>query len=82
LLFIYALGQDVTPPGDLGDLWTWHGRRYLLRGITAEDYRQHLRVRSPRWGTVHIPSATFRQLARPLHFFTHEYHPSAEECPF
>jgi hypothetical protein len=42
-----------------------------MRGIRADDYRQHMRVRSPRWGTVSLPSAVFRELVRPLHYFTH-----------
>jgi hypothetical protein len=84
LLFIYLLGQDEALPDNLGkhDLWTWQGQRYLLRGITMEDYRQHLRVRSPSWGTVHVPSSVFRQKARPFNFFMRDYQPSAQECPF
>jgi hypothetical protein len=82
LLFIYLLGRDEAPADDLGDLWTWQGQRYLLRGVTALDYRRHLRVRSPRWRTVHMSSAAFRQSARPFHYFTHEFHPEPAECPF
>jgi hypothetical protein len=83
LLFIYLLAREgeEPPSDDLGDLWTWQGQRYLLRGITLEDYRRHVRVRSPRWGTVHVPSQAFRQAARPFHFFTSEFHPASEECP-
>ena len=33
---------------DTADLWTWRGRRYLLRAVDVDDYRQHMRVRSPR----------------------------------
>jgi hypothetical protein len=82
LLFLYKLACDESPADDLGDLWTWQGQRYLLRGITVEEYRRNLRVRSPRWGTVHLASDTFRQAARPFHYFTHEFHPTSEGCPF
>ncbi len=82
LVFIYLLDQDAAPPGDLGDLFIWRDRQFLLRAIRVDDYRRHLRVRSPRWGTVHLPSGDFRQLARPFRYFTHDFHPSLEECPF
>jgi hypothetical protein len=30
-----------------------------------------MRVRSPRWGTVTLPRAAFREMVRPLYFFIH-----------
>src|SRR2546421_631035 len=48
----------------------WRGRRYLLRAVLATEYRRHLRVRSPRWGTVTVPRAVFRRLVRPFRYFT------------
>jgi hypothetical protein len=75
LVFVYHILPTVELPNDLDDLWTWHGRRYLLRAINAADYRQHMRVRSPRWGTVTLPRAVFRQLVKPLHHFTHHVRP-------
>jgi hypothetical protein len=82
LLFIYQLGPNEEPAAEVGEPFSWRGRRLLLRGITIEDYRRHLRVRSPRWGTVHLPSKDFRQLAKPFQYFTREYRPAIEECPF
>lgn len=82
LVFAYHLLPDVSLPDDTDDLWTWHGRRYLLRAIAVSDYRQHLRVRSPRWGTVGLPSAVFRQLVRPLHPFTHGQPCELPNIPF
>jgi hypothetical protein len=41
-----------------------------------------MRVRSPRWGTVGLPRAAFRELVRPLHDFTHGPQAVEEECPF
>jgi hypothetical protein len=66
LVFIYGLLPAVELPDDVEDLWTWRGRRYLLRAVAADDYRQHMRVRSPKWGTVSLPNATFRALVRPF----------------
>ena len=35
-------------------MWTWQDTRYRLLAVTVEDYRRHMRVRSPRWGTVSL----------------------------
>ena len=34
--------------------------------ITVADYREHLRVRSPRWRTVDVPGDRFAAAARPF----------------
>jgi hypothetical protein len=82
LVFTYHLGPAVALPEDVEDLWTWRGRRYLLRAVAADDYRRHMRTRSPKWQTVHLPLPIFRGLVRPFHAFTHPRRPAAEECPF
>jgi hypothetical protein len=76
LVFMYQLQPSVTIADDTADLWTWRGQRYLLRAVPVPDYARHMRVRSPRWATVDIPGAVFRELVRPFHFFTHDYHAS------
>ena len=81
-VFVYHLAAEVTPPDDLGDLWTWRGHRFLLRAVTVDEYRQYQRVRSPRWGTVALSSGAFREVARPFRYFTREFHPEAEACSF
>jgi hypothetical protein len=82
LVFAYHLLPSVLLPDDTDDLWTWRGRRYLLRAVPVSDYRRHMRVRSPRWGTVGLPGAVFRELVRPFHHFTQEPRAAEEECPF
>lgn len=82
LVFAYQLSPDVPIDEKADDLWTWGGRRYVLRAVAAEDYRRHLRVRSPKWDTVHLPGAVFRELARPFHHFSHARVAEEEECPF
>jgi hypothetical protein len=79
LVFAYELLPGVEMPEDTDDLWTWRGRRYLMRAVLASEYRLHMHVRSPRWETVHVSSAIFRELVRPLHHFTSG---AGEECPF
>jgi hypothetical protein len=81
-VFSYHVLPTVTLPADVEDLWTWRGKRYLLRAVGVEDYRRNMRVRSPMWNTVFLASASFRELARPFHEFLQPRQPIAEECPF
>ena len=71
-VFLYCIQPTVSLPADSPDLWTWRDRQYLLRGVAVEDYIVHMKVRSPKWGTVALPGAAFGQLARPFRWFTHE----------
>lgn len=82
LVFIYDVLPAVELPEGVPDLWTWRGRRYLLRAVAADDYRAHMRVRSPKWGTVALPNAVFRELARPFCYYVRERQPVCEELPF
>jgi hypothetical protein len=82
LVFAYRLLPSVALPEDTDDLWTWRGRRYLLRAVTVADYARSMRVRSPKWGTVGLPGAVFRELVRPFHHFTQGPLPAPEHCPF
>ncbi len=70
LVFVYRILPAVRLPLGTRDLWLCRGRTYLLRALTVDDYRRHMRVRSPRWGTVHLPGATFRELVRPFRDFS------------
>jgi hypothetical protein len=82
LVFIYHLHPSVPLPDDTEDLWIWRGRRYLLRAVPAAAYRQHMRVRSPRWGTVGLPGAVFRELVQSFQAFMEQPEAVLEECPF
>jgi hypothetical protein len=62
-------GQIVPPftlPDDTPDQFLFRGKRYLMRAVPALEYRERMKRRSPRWGTVHLPSADFRELVRPF----------------
>lgn len=72
LVFAYQLAAEVMLPEETDDLWTWRGRRYLLRAVAVEEYRRHLRVRSPRWDTVALPNAVFRRIVRPFYHFARQ----------
>jgi hypothetical protein len=71
LVFAYFIAQNVELRRGTPDVWVWKGRRYLMRAVAVDDYRRHMRVRSPSWGTVHLPMAAFREVVRPLRELTH-----------
>ena len=70
LVFAYQIVPVVRLPEGTVDLWQWRGHDYLYRAVPVEDYRREMRVRSPRWGTVGLPGAVFRELVRPFRDFT------------
>jgi hypothetical protein len=82
LVFAYHLHPSVPLPDQTEDLWTWRGRRYLLRGVLADDYRGQMRSRSRRWDTVFLPHQVFCRLVRPLRHFTSGAVAAASDCPF
>lgn len=71
-LFIYKIGPTVEIPADSIDLWTFREQQYLGRAVALDDYVTHMKSRSPKWGTVHLPTNTYRELARPFRYFTHD----------
>lgn len=71
LVFIYHLLPIVDMPPGTPDLWHWRGKRYLMRAVAVADYKQAMRTRSPKWGTVYLPGAAFRACVRPFRNFSH-----------
>ena len=69
LVFAYRLHPEVQLPEATVDLFRYRDERYLFRAIDVEDYRQHMRVRSPRWGTVSLPTNHYRACVRPFRDF-------------
>ena len=69
LAFVYHLAPHVELPAGTPDLFAFRGRIYLLRGVCVDDYRAHMRTRSPRWGTVHVLTDNFRKLVKPISHF-------------
>ena len=81
LVFAYRILPTVLLRLGTPDLWHWHGRFYLLRAVTVDDYRRHMRVRSPRWGTVMLPTAVYREIVRPFRDYTDRKPAAAEPLP-
>ena len=80
-VFIYHVLPTVALDAGTPDLWEFRGEKYLLRAVTLNEYSSHVRSRSPKWGTVDLPGAAFRSLARPFRYYTHECPCGAEEAP-
>ena len=66
-LFVFVYWCDVPPPGSLfQEIFEFRGRWYALRGIEVAAYATEMKTRSPRWGTVHLPTEAFERLSSPL----------------
>lgn len=66
LAFVYHVLPGVTLPAGTPDLFRFNNRSYLARAVAVEDYRLHMKTRSPRWSTVDLSTSDFRRLVRPF----------------
>jgi hypothetical protein len=64
LVFAYWLQVDADPPPEI--VHAFRGERYVFAGVPLSEYRSHARVRSPKWGTVNMPTGEFARFVRPL----------------
>lgn len=65
LVFIYWC--ERLPAGALFEEMIEHqGRWYALRVVTIATYAAHMRPRSPRWRTVHLPARAYERGSLPL----------------
>lgn len=78
--FVFEVDPVLAPPpghfvhrqGDERHAATLRERHYLMLGVDLADYRNHMSRRSVRWDTVAMPTAEFRQLARPVRLWLEE----------
>ena len=66
LAFVYHVLPSVELPERTPDLFRFNSRLYLARGVGVEDYRLHMKSRSPRWSTVDLATADFRRIVHPF----------------
>ena len=66
LAFVYDVALQFELPPCTPDVFAFRGRVFLARGVPVDDYRRHMRTRSPRWRTVHLGSDDFRRLVKPI----------------
>ncbi|MGV6815069.1 MAG: HYExAFE family protein [Phycisphaerales bacterium] len=67
-VFVYWC-DDVPPDGLFVETLVHQGRWYTLRAISLEAYVGAMKVRSAKWGTVHLSSTDFEALSRPFGAF-------------
>ena len=64
LVFAYWLEPAADPPAET--VHTYHEQRYVFAAVPLDVYQLHARMRSPRWGTVNMPTAEFARHVRPI----------------
>ena len=64
-VFAYWLGDESERTGD-STIHTYRSRSYAFTWISANTFAARARTRSPKWGTVSVPSRAFRELIRPI----------------
>lgn len=62
LAFVYAFEEPPTLAADRRVL-EQDGLWFVVLAAPARDYMEHARTRSPRWGTVSVPTERFRQIS-------------------
>lgn len=65
-LLVFAYDVEGRHRGEFTELFTWRGREYAFFGVWADEYRAAMRVRSPSWETVSLPSRDFQRLRWPI----------------
>lgn len=65
LAFVYHLSSE-SGRIDFEDSFSHADRHYGCLVMAVDDYRDRMRTRSPRWGTVSVPRGLFREHARPM----------------
>lgn len=66
-VFVFVYRCPGPPPDGLfGEVVELDGQWYAVRAIALDDYRPRMKVRSPRWRTVHLARDEFERLSRPF----------------
>ena len=63
LVFVYWIDPPLQPEESM---YEFRDKWYMLYGVDLAEYRNHMRRRSPKWGTVCLAAESFKQLARPI----------------
>jgi hypothetical protein len=61
LVFAYHL-LDPRWRSEFPSVFAFRGREYAFVGVWADEFRAEMRVRSPKWQTVSLPSRTYGRL--------------------
>lgn len=65
LVFAYALlCEESRWPTD--QVHRFRDHTYAFLGVALTDYQPDAKQRSPKWGTVNVPTQRFREIAKPV----------------
>ena len=65
--FVFIYWCEAQPPDALfQEIIEYQGAWYALRAVTLSSYKGAMKTRSPRWGTVYVPSASFELISQPF----------------
>ncbi|MCC5822868.1 MAG: HYExAFE family protein [Phycisphaerales bacterium] len=64
-VFVYAC-PGPPPDGLFGEVVELDGVWHAVRAVPLDDYRDRMKVRSPRWRTVHLSRDDFESVSRPF----------------
>lgn len=62
-VFVYWC-DDVPPDGLFTEVFSYQSRWYTVRAVTLDEYAGCMKVRSPKWRTVNLPTADFERIWR------------------
>jgi hypothetical protein len=66
-LFIFAYEfENIIVETDGRDVYDFQENQYMFYAVKLDDYREFMKVRSPKWQTVTLPAAKFREFAIPV----------------
>lgn len=66
-MFVFVFGAGERPDDSpLEDMFLLREHWYGMLGIGVSEYREFMKPRSEKWGTVHLPTKEFRRLAKPF----------------
>lgn len=66
-VFVFIYWCEEQPPAPLfEELFEHKGRWYAIRVVSVAEYAAAMRLRSPKWRTVHLSTADFERMSRPL----------------
>lgn len=65
--FIFVYWCDAQPPDGLfQEIFAHRERWYAIRACRLREYTAAMKVRSPKWRTLHVPTAVFERISHPF----------------
>jgi hypothetical protein len=61
-IFAYCI-ENVDVDFDGREVFDFDNNRYIFFAVKLDDYKRHMKRRSPKWETVTLPAENFRQCA-------------------